>query len=82
MRRQVQSQQQFRSWGEIAGRQYNINDGVAKRVLQPGEQPGRDVHATVPHPDPTLRVLGYRIAFVFLSIIVLACVATMILEFV
>jgi hypothetical protein len=49
-------------------------EGFATHGIPPGIKPGPEVHVSAPHPDPVLRALGWRIAFVFFALIAgLAC---------
>ncbi len=82
VQQQIQQQNQSPppSWGEIGGRQYRISGDVAQCTLRPGEQPGNDVHATMPHHDPFLRAMGYKVAVIFLSTIAFVCIVAMMLR--
>jgi len=55
---------------EIGGKHYQIGGKCATRDLAPGERVGRDVHVTTPHPNPALREQGWRMAWIFLPILV------------
>jgi hypothetical protein len=60
---------------EINGVHYEQAGDKGQRVLVPGEEVPPDVHVTVPHPDQALREEGYRLAWIFPAVIILAFLA-------
>jgi hypothetical protein len=65
----------------IDGSEYEVHDGVAKRMLAPGVKPGKAVHVTTPASDEKLRKAGWRVAWIFLmAAAILLCLAPFLLR--
>ena len=59
---------------EIGGKLWWCSGDACTRTLRPGEDRPEDAHAITPHDDPDKRSKGYRLAWIFLTIVIFACV--------
>lgn len=62
---------------QISGRGFVVSKGgVATRDLAPGERVPQGAHAVTPHPDKRLRAHGWRLAWIFLTcVLIFGCPA-------
>lgn len=57
---------------EIDGRHYDVGGNIATRSIPPGGESSPSRHITTPHPHPGLREHGWRLEWIFLSLLALA----------
>ena len=50
---------------EVAGFHWFDEGNRATRAIPPGGKAPRGAHVTAPHPNPKMRAMGWRIAFIF-----------------
>lgn len=60
---------------EIGGKLWWCNGDACTRTLSPGEERPEEAHATTPHDDPDKRSAGYRLAWIFITIVLFSCIA-------
>jgi hypothetical protein len=58
-----------RRHAQIAGRQWRQGEEVLTRPMRPGARRPPEAHATFPHPDERKRKLGWRLAVIFVTLL-------------